>query len=141
MCAFISDWIQMNRQREIAKAAINSAFIGAALGVAAGILFAPQSGAETRADIGEAVQDTWDSARYQMHRVGQGAKNVTDDLADTFHKNRSFGQKREYAKGYAAGFRAALDELSDEWDMLEDASYFEDNDYDRDTRDVEELDG
>lgn len=130
----------MNRQREMAKAAISSAFIGAALGAAAGILFAPQSGEETRADIEEAVQDTWDSARYHMYRVGQGAKHVTDDLADSFHKNRSFGQKKEYAKGYAAGFRAALDELSDEWDMLEDDSYLEDDDYDRESRDDEDLD-
>lgn len=129
----------MNRQREMAKAAISSAFIGAAIGAAAGILFAPQSGEETRADIGEAVQDTWDSARYQVYRVGQGAKHVTDDLADTFHKNRSFGQKRDYAKGYAAGFRAALDELSDEWDMLEDDPYFGEYSYDAEDKDITDI--
>lgn len=119
MCGLIYGWIKENRRRRMAKAAVVSGFLGAALGAAAGILLAPQSGEETRENIENAFQDTWDSARHQIHRVGQSAKQVTDDLTSSFQDNHSHNKKEDYSKGYAAGFRAALDELSDEWDSIE----------------------
>lgn len=119
MCGLIYGWVEGYRRRRMAKAAIVSAFFGAAVGAAAGLLLAPQSGEETREDIGYAIQDTLDSAKDQIHKVGQSAKQVTDDLASSFQGNRSHNKREDYSKGYAAGFRAALDELSDEWDNIE----------------------
>lgn len=137
MCGLIYGWIEENRRIRIAKSAVVSAFFGAAVGAAAGIFLAPQSGEETRDDIENAVYDTIDSAKSQIQKVGRSAKHVTDDLTSTFHGNRSHKKRGEYSKGYAAGFRAALDELSDEWDMLEEDSHFGEDEYDRDSREQE----
>ncbi len=119
MCGLIYGWVEEYRRRQMAKVAVVSAFFGAAVGAAGGILLAPQSGEDTREDIGYAIQDTLDSAKDQIHKVGQSAKQVTDDLASSFQGNRSHNNREDYSQGYAAGFRAALDELSDEWDSIE----------------------
>lgn len=119
MCGLIYGWVEEYRRRQMAKVAVVSAFFGAVVGAAGGILLAPQSGEETREDIGYAIQDTLNSAKDQIHKVGQSAKQVTDDLASSFQGNRSHNNREDYSKGYAAGFRAALDELSDEWDSIE----------------------
>lgn len=140
MCGLIYGWIEENRRIRIAKSAVVSAFFGAAVGAAAGIFLAPQSGEETREDVENVVYDTLDSAKSQIHKVGRSAKQVTDDLTSSFQSSRSQKKRGDYSKGYAAGFRAALDELSDEWDMLKEDSYFGDDDYDRDDRDVDVLD-
>jgi len=60
---------------------IGTFLLGAAIGAGLALLFAPQSGAETRADIKRRARNARDAA-------GRVATGVTESVTDTFHDAR-----------------------------------------------------
>lgn len=65
--------------------------LGALVGSAAGVLFAPKSGKETRKDIKDAVQETGEQIKATSKEF---SKNVQKTYHDTVDKVSSFGEKK-----------------------------------------------
>ena len=77
---------------------------GLGIGVGAGLLLAPKSGAETRARIKESVEDGQNYIRKQsgeiadvvtgtIERGKQAARRTTDSVGQTFEEGRTAFQK------------------------------------------------
>ena len=75
---------RLERERQARREAIGNVAagvaIGAVVGAALGILFAPQSGAETRADIAEASKEFLESAKETVKNVAEVAKDKLRDV-------------------------------------------------------------
>ena len=83
---FIQDLIERKVKRERALTAKKTAKdvaiglgIGVTLGAAAGILFAPKSGKETREDIATGTKDVIEKVKDQVEEVGKFLKKELDD--------------------------------------------------------------
>jgi gas vesicle protein len=68
-------------ERHEGGSGIGTFLLGAAIGAGLALLFAPQSGAETRADIKRKARSARDTA-------GRVASDVTESVTDTFHDAR-----------------------------------------------------
>jgi gas vesicle protein len=57
-------------------------FLGLGLGVAAGVLFAPKSGAETRELLRSKAEEGTDYAKRRAEELADAAKRRTDELTE-----------------------------------------------------------
>jgi gas vesicle protein len=79
-----------------------SAFlIGLGIGAAVGILFAPNSGEETRDQIVGTIKDGIDAAAAQKNRIAQTAKETFEDARDVLVDAANRGE-RAYRKAKRA---------------------------------------
>ncbi len=74
--------IERERQarREAAANVVAGVAVGAVIGAALGILFAPQSGAETRNDIAEATKEALDAAKESVKNAADVAKDKVREV-------------------------------------------------------------
>jgi gas vesicle protein len=93
--------------------------LGLGIGVAAGILWAPRSGEETRQLLADKAGDSADYLRTRAQDGTEFVKNRTDDLkqsaADIYEKGRTTvsRHKENLAAAVDAGKQAYRDALSD----------------------------
>lgn len=78
--------------------------VGALVGAAAGILFAPKSGKQTREDLKEAFNDTVDTVRDTTYDVIDQAKDGYEDL-----KYRAYTDLQPIKDGIEYGAEVAKD--------------------------------
>ncbi|MGI6299366.1 MAG: YtxH domain-containing protein [Saccharofermentanales bacterium] len=102
-----------NRKHAQKKAAAGMG-LGLALGALAGLLFAPKSGKETRADIGRAAEQ---GAKVVKEKTVQGAHIVSETAQDVAQlaKDKASNLKRKIKKGA----NKAVDTIED---IAEDAA-------------------
>ena len=60
--------------------------MGSTLGLVAGILFAPKSGRELRADLKEKGKPTFDQAKRQMEEIGEKGREVIEQAKSQMGK-------------------------------------------------------
>ncbi|MFA5160901.1 MAG: YtxH domain-containing protein [Elusimicrobiales bacterium] len=71
-------------------AAVITAFaVGAVVGTAIGILFAPKAGKETREDLGEWLNDNMAKGREKLQKMGEEIKHRKEQLAQALHGKES----------------------------------------------------
>lgn len=71
--------------------------IGGAAGVAAGILFAPKSGKETRDQIYNSSQDLLDKARTQYDGARQKVTELSEETKTSYHEGKGRLKKAVHA--------------------------------------------
>ena len=86
---------------------ILGAFVGAAAGVVAGVLYAPRAGAESRAMAADAMNDAWDTAVDSYER---GSKVVTEKVTEVANAN---GISSDELREKVDAARARMDQLRD----------------------------
>jgi gas vesicle protein len=101
------------------RSGIGYFLLGLGIGVAAGILWAPRSGEETRQLLADRAGDSADYLRSRAQDGSEYVKNRTDDLkqsaADLYDKGRTTVSKHKetLAAAVDAGKQAYRDALSD----------------------------
>jgi gas vesicle protein len=69
-------------------ASVLTAFvIGGIVGATLGILFAPKSGKETRAELGDWCEDTLEKGKEKMQKLGDEVKRKKDQLTQAIHNH------------------------------------------------------
>jgi len=105
--------MKMAKQNKAKKAGLLAlaAAIGAAVGGVLGVLFAPQSGKETREDIKKALNN----AKKEIGKKAERVQNLTltqyqkivDEVVDQYKTIKNLGNKKvaEIKRGFCAGYR------------------------------------
>ncbi|MBD3163129.1 MAG: hypothetical protein GF346_11835 [Candidatus Eisenbacteria bacterium] len=90
--------------------------IGAGLGAAFALLFAPKSGRELRDDLGDLSRKTYskgaDGVRDASHRINEGAQGVAGRVTESVHSVREGFEKQKgnIASAIDAGKQAYKEE-------------------------------
>jgi gas vesicle protein len=66
--------------------------VGAGVGAAAALLFAPKTGKQLRDEIGEGASDRINQVRNKATRVGQRAQGLTDRVTEQVHEAATAGE-------------------------------------------------
>lgn len=118
----IADYLEQKRKAQIRKARIEDAkrvslglFLGTAIGGAAGLLFAPKSGAETREDIANAAKDAVDNVKSASNQAIGAVRDKANEAVD---KAKSLYS--EHVEGKLTNIRPALDEVEDTVDEVKE---------------------
>ncbi len=82
-------------------------FLGLGIGVAVGVIFAPQSGSETRGQIRDKARDGGDYLRKRSEDVKEGATELVDRGKDLVSK-----QKEQFSSALDAGRQAYREAIS-----------------------------
>lgn len=69
--------------------------IGLGIGAALGILFAPQSGEETRDYLMGAAKDRFKDARNRFDEVGDKVRDVSDRFSDVVESGKDFARQAQ----------------------------------------------
>ncbi|MDY3052618.1 MAG: YtxH domain-containing protein [Ndongobacter sp.] len=102
-------------RREDAKRVSLGLVVGAALGSAAGLLFAPKSGAETREDIASAAKNAAETIKVRSSEAMQAVKEKT---TDTLEKARNMYS--EHVESKMTSIRPAIDEVEEGLEELKE---------------------
>ncbi|PIS15310.1 hypothetical protein COT63_00505 [Candidatus Shapirobacteria bacterium CG09_land_8_20_14_0_10_38_17] len=103
----------VSKQNKIKKAGFLAlaATIGAAVGGALGVLFAPQSGKETREDIKKALNDTKKEIKEKANKIqdltSDQYQKIVDEVVDQYEAIKSLGSKKiaKIKKGLYANYQ------------------------------------
>ena len=66
--------------------------VGAAVGAAAALLFAPKTGQELRDEIGQGASDRISEVRHKVNRVGRRAQGLADRVTEQVHEAATAGE-------------------------------------------------
>jgi gas vesicle protein len=66
--------------------------VGAGVGAAAALLFAPKTGQQLRDEIGEGASDRINQARNKASRVGRRAQGLADRVTERVHEAAAAGE-------------------------------------------------
>jgi gas vesicle protein len=98
-------------------AGFGAVFLGALLGLAAGLLFAPRSGAETRRMLSKRLEDAKDLAEDTVERVGDKISERISDAGPTRPERRAEARsdlERRLAEARARRRRVAGEDADEE---------------------------
>ena len=98
----IRDTLNGTTQRRARRNTAVGITAGVLIGAIAGLLFAPKSGKETRADIVEGVKVGEETVKEVAHNIAEAAKEKVSAIKTTF--------KKEMKKEAAAAEEAVKDE-------------------------------
>jgi gas vesicle protein len=66
--------------------------VGAGVGAAAALLFAPKTGRQLRDEIGEGASDRINQVRNKVTRVGRTAQGLADRVTEQVHEAAAAGE-------------------------------------------------
>lgn len=89
-----------DQQREVVKKVAIGAAVTAVAGYVAGILTAPKSGKETRADIKDKAAETYNVAEKELKKLHTELSDVIDEATD---KIQSFTHRKDIDNALAKG--------------------------------------
>jgi gas vesicle protein len=99
------------QRKESARKVLSGVVIGSAIGAAAGILFAPKAGKETRQDISKKVKETAATAKEKVQETVDEVKEKMESMKD-----------KKIAIVEKTGETAEVKEVSSEYEVLKKAT-------------------
>ena len=93
----IRNEIRMNQVEDASKF-VAGTILGALVGVTAGLLFAPQSGEETRREIVDFADDTKDQVLESYYTVKDNIKNKTEEISGDIKDKYDEFKERGYTE-------------------------------------------